>query len=122
MLNQNSCSMCIKKQLISLLAIFVVGFALTSCGTAFSTVKTPVGMGGAYTGVEGPVTATSNDVGTSVGSAGATNILGILAIGDASINTAANSGNISEISHVDYKTTSVLGLFVSHKVYVYGSN
>lgn len=104
-----------------MVAIFLVGFALTSCSTAFSTVKSPVGVGGIYTGVEGPITATSADVGTNVGKASATNILGIIAVGDASINTAANSGNISKISHVDYKTTSILGLYVKHEVYVYGS-
>ncbi len=112
----------IKKQILSLVAIILVGFALSSCSTALLTAKSPVGVGGIYTGVEGPITATSADVGTNVGKGSAVNILGIIAVGDASINTAANSGNISEISHVDYKTTSVLGLFVSHEVYVYGSN
>ena len=89
---------------------------LTSC----AALSTPVGMGGLYTGVQSGVTATSNNVGKKVGIASATNILGIVATGDASINTACKNAGIKKISHVDQKQTSVLGIFSSYQTIVYG--
>jgi hypothetical protein len=93
----------------------VLAALMTSC--AF--VSSPVG-GVLYTGVKAPIVATSNNLGTKVGMAEAQSILGAIAIGDASIQTAAKSAGITKISHVDYEAFSVLGFFASYKVYVYG--
>ena len=42
------------------------------------------------------------------------------ATGDSSIKAAAANGGITKISHVDYHTTSVLGLWAKTTVMVYG--
>ena len=61
-----------------------------------------------------PVNATSNPVGNKVGSAKATGYLGILFFNaDASIQTAAKNGGITEISTVDVKTTNILNIIFS---------
>lgn len=69
-----------------------------------------------------PVTATSNPIGSKVGTAKATGYLGYLFFDqDASIQTAAKNGGISEISTVDIKTTNVLNLIVTYEVIVTGN-
>lgn len=73
-----------------------------------------------YTGVKEPVNATGNNRGTKTGEASCTNVLGLVATGDCSIDTAAKNGGISSIKSVDQKTTSVLGLFVKRTTIVTG--
>lgn len=77
-------------------------------------------LGGLYTDVKAPITATSNTSYSKMGSASASSILGLIAVGDASINTAAKNGGITRIHHVDYKSTSILGIYATYTVYVYG--
>ncbi|MEA3448894.1 MAG: TRL-like family protein [Bacteroidota bacterium] len=68
-----------------------------------------------------PVNATSNPVGTKVGTAKATGYLGVLFFGqDASIQKAAQNGGIKKISTVDLKTTTVLGIIVTYETIVTG--
>ena len=85
--------------------------------TSCATVGT---VGVLYTGTTTPVGVTSNDVGTKVGMSKATGVLGLVAAGDGGVNKAAQMAGISKISHVDVKTTSVLGLFTIQKYFVYG--
>lgn len=68
-----------------------------------------------------PVAATSNPVGSKVGTATATGFFGILFFGaDASIQTAAKNGNISKISTVDIKATNVLNILTNYECIVTG--
>jgi hypothetical protein len=68
-----------------------------------------------------PVTATSNPVGTKVGTSKATGFLGVLFFNaDASIRTAAKNGGITKISTVDIKQGNVLYLIVTYETIVTG--
>ncbi|MEL0651387.1 TRL-like family protein [Algibacter sp. TI.3.09] len=68
-----------------------------------------------------PVNATSNSVGSKVGTAKATGYLGFLFFNqDASIRTAAKNAGISKISTVDVKSSNILGLIVSYETIVTG--
>ncbi|MCM1405451.1 MAG: TRL-like family protein [[Clostridium] fimetarium] len=96
--------------------IAVAGLALASC----STVSSGSGMGVLYTGVTEGQIATSNSLGTKVGTSSSLGVLGLVSVGDASIQTAANSAGIKKISHVDVQKTSILGLYASYKTVVYG--
>lgn len=89
---------------------------LASC----SIVTTQSGMGVLYTGVTEGQMVTSNQLGTKVGTSNSIGVLGLVSIGDASIQTAANSAGIKTISHVDAKKSSILGLFAKYEVLVYG--
>ncbi len=73
-----------------------------------------------YQSTKGPITATSNNLGSKVGTSQATSILGWFATGDASIEAAAKSAGIKKISHVDYEGSNILGLFAKHTTIVYG--
>ncbi|NLL29172.1 MAG: hypothetical protein GX259_10285 [Bacteroidales bacterium] len=68
-----------------------------------------------------PVNATSNPVGSKVGTSKATGYLGVLFFNaDASIQTAAKNGGITKISTVDIKQTNVLNLIVTYETIVTG--
>lgn len=96
-----------------MLACTVCALVMTSCGT--------VGMVGAFfTGYTEPEMVTSNPVGFKCGTAKTVSVLGIIAVGDGGIKKAASMGGITKISHVDKKVVSVLGLFTTHKYFVYG--
>ena len=68
-----------------------------------------------------PVNATSNTIGSKVGTAKATGYLGFLFFdADASIRSAAKNGGITKISTVDIKSTSILNLIVGYETIVTG--
>jgi hypothetical protein len=68
-----------------------------------------------------PVSATSNPVGSKVGTAKATGFLGVLFFGaDASIKSAAKNGGITKISTVDIKQGNILYLIVTYETIVTG--
>jgi hypothetical protein len=78
------------------------------------------GVGGSiYTDVSGPVAVTDNAASPKIGEATSTGILGF-ATGDSSIKAAAASAGITKIHHVDYHTTSVLGVYAKTTTMVYG--
>lgn len=68
-----------------------------------------------------PVNATSNPVGSKVGTAKATGYLGVLFFNaDASIKSAAKNGGITKISTVDIKQGNILNLIVTYETIVTG--
>lgn len=89
--------------------------ALVSC----AAVKAPV-AGAIYTDVKDGMAVTANAGSSKVGTATVTGYVGVIAIGDASIQTAAKSAGISRIHHVDYHSTSILGIVNTYTIYVYG--
>jgi len=99
------------------LTILLIGtmFLFSSC----AVVKAPL-TGVVYTDVKSPVAVTDSESSSKVGTSEATSILGIVATGDASVETAAKAAGITEIHHVDAHATSILGVFAKYKIYVYG--
>ena len=99
-----------------ILATLVLLFALTGTQTN--------AMGLFYTNTTYPVTATGTKVQDlsklKKGEASTTNILYIVEIGDASIDTAAKNAGITKISHIDIQEKSVFIFWRGMKVTVYG--
>ena len=108
----------------------LLGIILIFCSCA-AFVATPI-MGGLYTGVTAPVTYDPGAqgqpykiLGEVEGKATATSILGLIAAGDASVNSAyknalkqiPDADDLIEVK-VDYKGTSFLGLFASYTTIV----
>ena len=92
-----------KKVIKSIVAFVAVVAIMTSCALTL------------------PVDATSNAVGSKVGTAKATGFLGILFFNqDASIQSAAKNGGITKISTVDVKYSSLLNIIVSYETIVTG--
>lgn len=104
-----------KKKL--LFACVTLGFAafMSSC----AMVQSPVSAW-AYVDVKAPLAVTGNSGGSKVGTAECSGILGLIATGDASVETAAKSAGISKIHHVDYQASSIIGVISKYKVVVYG--
>lgn len=101
-----------------LLTILCLTLCLSGCRSA---VVSPVGTGTLFTKVRGPVTATElESKGSKRGESSAFAFLGLVAIGDASIQTAKTQGQIKTVTHVDHESFDVLGLFSSYTLIVYG--
>ena len=81
---------------------------------------TPV-VGVIVTAVEGPITATPYDQSARTGKSCAYSVLGWVAWGDASINTAKNAGQIKQVASVDFETLNVLAVFGSFCTVVRGN-
>lgn len=105
------------KMLRIFLMLTFAAVLLVSYGCA--TVATPL-PALLYSDVQGPIDAEGSGIVTKTGEACATSILGIVASGDASIDAAKQAGGINEVLSVDYKSTSVLGLYASFCTVVKG--
>lgn len=102
----------------SLKIIFVASAIATLSGCA--AVSSPVGNGLIFTSIQGPVTATTAAAGSKKGSACASNILGLFATGNASIQAAKSNGNITTVATVDHTSTGILSLFGTYCTVVTG--
>ena len=103
------------KKLLTAIAI-TAAVALTGCATS-----TPVGS--LYTQVKLPVAVTQAQAASTklkVGKAECKSILGLVATGDASIDTAAKNAGITTIHHVDWEAENILGIIGTYRCVVYG--
>jgi hypothetical protein len=75
-----------------------------------------------YSNVKAPFAVTAApEQPQRVGRASVRSVLGIIATGDASIQTAARNGGIREIHFVDYETQNFFGVLAEFTVVVYGN-
>lgn len=95
-------------------ALIFVGL-LSGC----ATVATPT-PGLLYTSVKGPVNFGEGTEVEKRGQACATNVLGLVAFGDASIEAAKKDAGIVKVTTVDHDSTTVLGLFGQFCTVAYG--
>jgi hypothetical protein len=95
----------------------LLAFALFLGGCAHG--MTPV-TGFAFTQVSGPLAAT-DIAGSKTGMAKCQSILGLVALGDCSVDAAKKDGGITTVSSVDYKNLSILGIFTELTTVVKGS-
>ncbi len=105
-----------RKVLALSMVISFTALVLTGC----AGVRSPVSNGFFYTGVQGPVAATAADTYSKVGKSSCVAVWWIISAGNASIHAAMKNGGITKIHHVDYKSTSVLGIFAKFTTIVYG--
>jgi len=81
-------------------------------GTLYTSVKTP----SAAVAYHGPTANQS----AKVSKVTATNILGLIATGDASLEAAMKQVGMTKVHHIDQEVTSILGLWSTYTIYVYG--
>lgn len=105
------------KRLAALVTAMLLGLSLAGCASVSSPVP-----GLMYSNMKLPMAATgSAKEPTRVGRATVRSFFGVVATGDASIQTAAQNGGITEIHHVDYEAQSVFGVVSDFTVVVYGN-
>ena len=95
------------RQVLSLSLVSLLSIALAGC----ALVASPVVNALVYTSVKGPVDVGAETNTARQGRACASNYVGIVATGDASIATAKRNGSIKSISTVDHDSLNVLGLY-----------
>lgn len=97
---------------MKILSLLTVALMLTSC----SSVSPINGM--IYTETTAGI-AGSGLMGSKQGEACMVSVLGV-ARGDVSIEAAAKAGSIKDISHIDSRTLSFLGVYTQYCTIVYG--
>lgn len=95
--------------------IFAVS-VLTGC----AVVRSPV-SGFVVTNVQAPVAYGQNGQSEKTGTGCAISILGLVAVGDASINSAMSNGQITNVTSIDHTSLSVLGLYARFCTVVRGN-
>lgn len=100
------------KKVFSLSAMAIVA-TLSGCAT-------PYPVGGILTDITVPVTTTSSQASTKVGTAKCTSVLTLVATGDCSLEAAKKAGGITEVSHVDWKANNILGIIGNYELIVHG--
>lgn len=102
------------KKISFLILVMFVAVMLNGCATPY-----PLGI--IYTEVKAPVSSGDSGLSyTKTGTSKATSILGLVALGDCSIQGAATNGNIKTIKYVDYDAKNILGIYGEYTTTVYG--
>lgn len=99
--------------------VALLGFAAFSGGCAIASGGNGITTGFVYSGYKmggniGPGT------GTKIGESCASSILGVVAVGDASVSAAKAAGGITQVAHVDHDNFSVLGVYATTCTVVVG--
>jgi TRL-like protein family len=101
----------------TLVAAALALLALNGCAVA--TGGNGFAYGWAYSGYKSPgQVGTGAD--TKTGEACNSSIFGLVATGDASIETAKKAGGITQIAHIDHEQFSVLGVYATSCTIVHG--
>ena len=99
-----------------------VRMAQIAANVTTMSVQSPV-AGSVYADTRGPIAATSlteSAEAPAVGRATAKSVLGLVGVGDASIQAAMENGDITNVWYVDYEAKNYLGIYATFTTIVYG--
>ena len=101
-----------------LVAAAVGAMALFVSGCLSAPFEPPVGL---VSIIKAPLSTEGTwEMGSKSGEASSISILGLAALGDCSVSTAAAAGGISKVNHVDYEYRNYVGVYQKATVIVYG--
>lgn len=106
----------------ALLALVAVVLLLGLTGCYCTPVRPP--MGWVVSNYKAPLSADNQGVAVDTskhGQAKVENYLGIVAVGDCSLNAAVEDGGIGTVSFADYEYFNVLGVYQKFVVHAYGN-
>ena len=105
------------KKTLVVSAIGAMLLLLSGCLSA--PFEPPVGL---VSVIKAPLSTEGNwEMGSKSGESSSISILlGLVAVGDCSISTAAEAGGVSKVNHVDYEYRNILGIYQKATVIVYG--
>ena len=106
------------KKLLALAAVTVMSLQLSGCLVA--PVQPPYGI--LYTSYQAPLDYDQDGgaVGSKSGTSETMSILGLVALGDGSIKTAASNGGITTITGADYEYVNIIGVYQKYTTIVHG--
>src|SRR5690606_38736577 len=98
----------------------IAGVAMISTGCLRAPVVPPYGI--IYSEIQAPLDHDFDQtiVPSKAGRSESISILGLVAMGDASTNTAAKEGGLSVIHTADYEYTNILGIYQKYVTVVRG--
>jgi len=102
-------------------AVVTLGAVVMLTGCLRAPVMPPWGL--VYTDYKAPLDydqEQSQAANLKSGTAQTISILGLVALGDGSIKTAAENGNISQIHGADYEYFNVIGVYQRYRTVVHG--
>lgn len=102
------------------LALGLAGFAMLLGGCYTAPIMPPMG---AITSISAPLSAEyspETTVSTRSGRASTFAVLGLVSVGDCSIEAAARDGGLRQVNHADYSYLNILGIWQRFTVKVYG--
>ena len=108
------------KTLLCMVFGLSLGLALSGCSFIVSPVVPPIGTAVNVTTFPVDIEYGPNDIGPTVGKSKTQSILGLVAWGDCSVETAAKNANIQQIDHVDARYFNILGVYMEYETSVWG--
>lgn len=110
------------KYAMGCLLLCLVGAMLVSgCAAGMSSPAGPLAPtpGVLFADVKGPLIA-GDAAGGKTGTSECVSFLGLVALGDASLETAMKNGGITKVNHADFHTFNILGIYAKITVTVHG--
>jgi hypothetical protein len=103
-----------------MVGLLVIALLAGAIGCYSTPVKPPGGM--IFSDIKAPLDPDMDKtmLGSKVGRAQLTSILGLVAMGDCSTTAAANAGGIKTVHYTDYEFSHILGIFQKFTVVVHG--
>ena len=109
------------KNVVKIVVSVVAIALLTGCGALVA--PSPL-LGLIYTDIDAPYTRLQTHLEDAqhmkIGTTYCESYLGLIAVGDCSMKTAMDNGNITKVHHVDYHTKNIIGVYIRHTVIVHG--
>jgi hypothetical protein len=93
---------------------------LSACAGIYAPVVPPVGMTYNETAFPVDIEFGPNDIGPTKGMSKSESILGLVAWGDASVQSAAQKAGIKQIDHIDSQFFNVFGVYTKYEIIVWG--
>ncbi len=110
-----------KATLLRLLLCASLGLMLSACaGFISAPVVPPLGMTFNETAFPVDIEFGPNDIGPTKAIAQSESVLGLVAWGDASVQSAAQKAGIKQIDHIDSQFFNVLGVYSKYEIIVWG--
>ncbi len=106
---------------ILLLMTALAVLSLSGCAAFYvAPVQPPPGF--IYADIKAPIDtdAQKTNVSSKSGESSSMSILGLIALGDASVDAASKAGGIKTIDQVDYQFYNILGIYSKFTTKVYG--
>lgn len=99
-------------------SLFAVALPMLFAGCIVAPFQPPMGI---VSVVKAPLSTEGNfNAGTKKGEASSTSILGLVSMGDCSIDAAVKNGGLKKINHLDYGYLNIIGVYQKATVIAHG--
>jgi hypothetical protein len=98
--------------------LFLIALLTLFGGCVVAPFQPPMGV---VSVVQAPLSTEGNfNVGSKRGEASAISVLGLVSVGDCSIDAAVKSGGLQKVNHLDYGYLNIIGVYQKTTVIAHG--